>query len=643
MACPSGGAVFRHDFGRCPLDHAVLTPLDEDPLVGLTLAGRYVIDGCVGEGGMGRVYRARHRNLDRLFAVKVLYGDLAANAKMRLRFDREARAASRVDHPHLVSVLDSGITDTGLLYLVMSYVEGRELGEIIADEAPLTAERVTRLVRQLCQGLAHAHDQGLVHRDFKGQNVLVSGTGEAEHVRILDFGLAFMRLEPESSRITTQGVVMGTPAYRSPEQATGSEMDHRTDLFSLGVLIYEMLAGTLPFDGTPVELARQNLAAEPPPIARRVPGLDVDAGLERIAHRLMRKLPRERYQSAHEVMVALDIVAAGDQGTHAVPALSSTAGSGPSGPSSTRDAARRVSAAAAGVDTTGETQSMEQEQATALAAAPESPAVPDAPDASESRAAPDASESRAAPESPAAPDAPARAMPSVPARKGALIATKRVRAGRRPPLAVGVAVGLLALVVVVVLLARGGRETELAVVTPEPAVDVPPAEPAARSAVADAGAAPATATVAAAGSGGDVPDPDASYDKDRSSGDGAVPDSGQATAAAPEPSRPRGARRPRRGQSPPGPGTEVTRAPAEPPGPGEGSSAAAEVEAMYKRVGQKLAGFERAHGAAAARPWWAVYSSIPLLDAMRTPSVGQDALRTLRRLERDLAAAGSRP
>jgi hypothetical protein len=588
--------VFREDVGRCPLDSTPLAPLERDPLEGTTLAGRYQIERCVGEGGMGRVYRARHRNLDRVFAVKVIYGDLAANPKMRLRFDREARAASRVDHPHLVSVVDSGATEAGLLYLVMSYVEGYDLSAIIDAEAPLPAERVHRLVRQLCQGLAHAHDQGLVHRDFKGPNVLVTGTGASEHARILDFGLAFLRAEPESSRLTTAGIVMGTPAYMSPEQATGSPLDHRTDLFSLGVLIYEMLAGKLPFDGTPVELARQNLAADPPQIADRVSGLVVDPGLEMISRRLMEKLPQDRYQSAHEVLTALDILAAGDRNTQPVtPVTPMPAASAPARPgiAADMDARAHQRAAARGVDVFAATQGIAEEQP--------GPATPP-------RLAGAVSPGRAGA---------GAASPGPVDKRPAEALTERVRAGRPWPWIVAAAALLSAAVVLLLLLGRNHRDTARA--QPSPGAADRPARP------STAGQAHAAAPVRAGlDAGSAVAEPAADPAAGPPAGIDTAIDAGPASAQGPAPTpEDAGTRRRSRRDS--------------------DSMEASDLEAVYKRVGKKLPVFEREHGAAAARPFWDVYLSIPLHDALRTPSLGEESLRKLHRIERDLAAAQSAP
>jgi eukaryotic-like serine/threonine-protein kinase len=306
-ACPSCHGVFRGGFACCPLDGAQLEPLEGDPLEGSVLAGRYVIESCIGEGAMGRVYRAQHARVSRQFAIKVLWGDLAADAKMQSRFAREAEAASRLSHPNLISVVDFGETEAGLLYLVMDLAAGRSLARVIDETGPMPADRVVHLTRQLCLGLAHAHGKELVHRDFKADNVIVQGEGTGELARIVDFGIAMLaNPEDDGGRLTTDGMVLGTPAYMAPEQSTGEEVDARTDLFSLGVLMYELLAGVLPFEGTPVQVARMNLSLDPPPIAERVPGLAVDSQLERIALRLMAKAPGDRYQSARQVIEALD-------------------------------------------------------------------------------------------------------------------------------------------------------------------------------------------------------------------------------------------------------------------------------------------------------------------------------------------------
>jgi serine/threonine-protein kinase len=622
LGCPTCGAVFRQDFGYCPLDHTPLVPLEHDPLIGATLSDRYVIERCVGEGGMGRVYRARHSKLDRLFALKVLYGDLAASAKMRSRFEREARTASQLEHPRLISVIDFDITEGGLLYLAMSYVEGREMALVIEDEAPLETGRTLRLVRQLCEGLAYAHDQGMVHRDFKGQNVLVSGTGAQERVHILDFGLAFMREGPESSRMTTQGVVMGTPAYMSPEQAMNQTLDHRTDLFSLGVLLYEMLAGTLPFEGTPVEVARQNMAADPPPISRRVPGLVVDAALERIAFRLMEKLPQDRFQSAHEVIAALDALVASGALTRSMPmdALS------PRNAIDTAGITQDIHVIMHAMDPlgSGATQSMAQtELVPPMAPAPAPPASIEARDAQG--------------------DAPGKvqaALAVAPARTGAPkaehVVTERVRPRRSASWALAIGVVVAALLALLIWNIRRGPDAPPAA---EPAADrIAAAEPAAK-------VAPSTVAPAAEVAVPSLDEPAVVAGPE--SVDPAVPTPGAVPSARAQRTRTRPAsaantakpvatqgRDPAAGSSP---GEAEDRLEAPPKGAGP------DLVSIYESVGQKLAKFEGARGRDAAAPLWALYRTIPLADALRTPSMGQEAVRKLRKIERDLKRAQSQP
>jgi serine/threonine-protein kinase len=266
---------------------------------------------------MGRVYRARHIRVSRRFAVKVLFGEHATDPKMRERFAREAESASRLAHPNVISVSDFGETDEGLLFLVMDYVEGPELSEILDEAAPLETERALALIRQLALGLDHAHGEGLVHRDFKPENVIVTNRNGVEIPRIVDFGIAVAD-DPESSdRITTEGIIMGTPAYMSPEQASSKALDGRSDLFGLGVMLYTMLAGVAPFEGSGIAIARQNLTKAPPPFAERVPGLRVDPDLEEIVCWLMARRRDDRCPSAAALVAALDKLASAGRGKRA--------------------------------------------------------------------------------------------------------------------------------------------------------------------------------------------------------------------------------------------------------------------------------------------------------------------------------------
>ena len=307
-ACSVCRVLYRGSFERCPRDGGLIVPFaeDDDPLLGSTLGGRYVIEALLGEGAMGRVYRACHVELPRRFALKIPFGEVAAVSELRARFRLEAEAASRLDHANVVSVLDVGETDEGLLYLAMELVEGRELRSIVALEAPLEASRVAALARRLCRGLQHAHDAGMVHRDFKPENVIVVDEMGVEVPRITDFGLAIPIAEP-GRRLTGDGAaIAGTPPYMSPEQLAGEPLDARSDLYALGVVLYEMLAGVPPHDGTPREIARKVMSERPPPLRGRTPGVEVPAPLERIVLRLLERRPADRYATATEVLAALD-------------------------------------------------------------------------------------------------------------------------------------------------------------------------------------------------------------------------------------------------------------------------------------------------------------------------------------------------
>jgi Protein kinase domain len=287
-------------------DGTALIRTADDPLIGTTLAERYVIEALVGEGAMGLVYRAHHARLSRLFALKLMFGDVAADPSMRLRFAHEADAASRMSHPNVVSVLDFGKTESGLLYLAMEYAEGETLAAMIRREGALPEARVVALTKQMARGLGHAHRAGLVHRDFKPANVAVmTGEDGSELVRILDFGLAIAEADQRIGRLTEHGLVVGTPIYISPEQARDQPVDHRADLFALGVVMYEMLAGRPPFEGTSQEIARANVTMPPPPIAQRNPRAQVSPEVETLVRRLMAKRAADRLQSADEVIAAL--------------------------------------------------------------------------------------------------------------------------------------------------------------------------------------------------------------------------------------------------------------------------------------------------------------------------------------------------
>lgn len=309
--CPHCNAVFRTPFPRCPLDGAALAACDTDPLVGTTLDKRYEIEECIGEGGMGRVYRAKHVRMSRQYAIKILFGDHAGDTRMRSRFAREAEAVSRLNHVNVISVVDFGETHEGLMYLVMDLASGQSLAEVVHNQAPMPSARVMSIVGQLLKGLAHAHAHGLVHRDFKCENVIMVTEEGREVPKIVDFGICMIIEDhPSATMLTSSGMVLGTPAVMAPEQASGAQVDNRTDLFSLGIVAYQMLSGLLPFDGTPLDMARKNLYETIPTIYERS-GIAVAPDIQALVSKLTEKDPDKRFQTAGNALAQLAVTQVG--------------------------------------------------------------------------------------------------------------------------------------------------------------------------------------------------------------------------------------------------------------------------------------------------------------------------------------------
>jgi eukaryotic-like serine/threonine-protein kinase len=276
-------------------------------LEGRILDGRYRLGSLLGVGGMARVYLASDWVLERQVAVKVLSPPFAQDPVFVERFRREARAAARVSHPNVVAVFDSG-SDAGEHYLVMEYVAGQSLAELLADQGRLAPRRAAELGVEVCAALAAAHAQGLVHRDVKPANVLVGAEGR---VKVADFGIV---KAAATVTLTGNGTVLGTAAYLSPEQAQGGPVDARSDLYSLGCVLYELVTGAPPFgsgaDSSPVAVATRHLHQPPEPPSAHNP--QVDASLDAVVLTALAKDPARRYQSASELQAALERVLAGD-------------------------------------------------------------------------------------------------------------------------------------------------------------------------------------------------------------------------------------------------------------------------------------------------------------------------------------------
>jgi eukaryotic-like serine/threonine-protein kinase len=278
-----------------------------DKLVGQIVEDRYRIEAALGAGGMGAVYRARHIKVGREVAIKVLHEGLLTDPVMVERFEREAGIAARLHHKNLNPVIDVGETATKQKLMVLELVRGDNLATILGN-GPLAPARAIELTLQILDGLEHAHAAGLVHRDLKPENIIIEVDGGGEVPKIVDFGIA-MLCGGDDRRLTAAGIVMGTPQYMAPEHSQGSVVDPRCDLFALGVIVYEMLAGKLPFDGTGVEIAIANISKAPPAIARRAPGVIVDPRLEAFVRRLMARRLADRFQTAGEARAALARIA----------------------------------------------------------------------------------------------------------------------------------------------------------------------------------------------------------------------------------------------------------------------------------------------------------------------------------------------
>jgi serine/threonine-protein kinase len=266
-------------------------------MLGRVVAGRYRLEARAGEGGMGVVYRARHVLIDRVVALKLIRPDLRGETHLRAWMLREARAANRVDHAHIIDIHDIGETEEGELYLVMEYLVGVSLSSELA-KGPMPLSRAVDILEQMCAALARAHDLGVVHRDLKSDNILLSTRGgRKDFVKILDFGLAHLAMDP---RLAPKGAVFGTPEYMSPEQARGEEAGPPSDLYALGVLFFEMLTGQLPFRSNDRDTLLEMQRTAPPPKPSAIKP-DTLPAAEAVVLKLLEKERRKRYQDAHHL------------------------------------------------------------------------------------------------------------------------------------------------------------------------------------------------------------------------------------------------------------------------------------------------------------------------------------------------------
>jgi serine/threonine-protein kinase len=317
ITCPSCNTGYDDDAtrycGRCGSDMrrepGAATDAALDPMLGRVIDGRYRILSKLGQGGMGSVYRVEHLAMGKHAAMKLLHPALTHDIETGRRFRREAEAVSRLSHSNIVAVFDFG-ESKGFMYLVMELVRGEDLGQIIRRDGPLPFERIRPILLQVCDALSDAHDAGVVHRDLKPENLLVTRARDGHDVvKVLDFGLAKLRDSEELNQVTARGSLVGTPFYMSPEQIRGDDLDARSDLYSLGAVMYRLLTGEHPFTGaTPVAVLTQHLTEELDKPSQRRPDLAITPEVDALVMKAMAKDRDQRWKSADELHAAIEAI-----------------------------------------------------------------------------------------------------------------------------------------------------------------------------------------------------------------------------------------------------------------------------------------------------------------------------------------------
>ncbi len=313
--CPQCGTRFDQPIQYCPNDGSQTYEAVEnqakpqDPLLGRVIDGRYRVEQQIGEGGMGVVYMAAHTVLQKRLALKVLRGDSSRDADVVQRFMQEAQAATSIGHPNIIDISDFGRLPDGAVYFVMEYLDGSSLSDMIKRGGSVPTAEAVHLVRQIASALEAAHQRGIVHRDLKPDNIFVIKQGQdPRFVKVLDFGVA--KVGGAASKLTKTGMVFGTPHYMSPEQAAGHSVDQRTDIYALGVIMYEMFTGKVPFDADTFMGILSKHMFEAPARPTDVQGAALGP-LEAVILRALEKNPDHRYQSMSELLADLDTIAAG--------------------------------------------------------------------------------------------------------------------------------------------------------------------------------------------------------------------------------------------------------------------------------------------------------------------------------------------
>ena len=298
--CPVCSTEYADDVKFCPNDGQTLrSAAPASDLVGQVVADRYHVIKKLGEGGMGQVYLAEHVKMGRRSAIKVMNPSMVHDPDAVARFNREASNASRITHPNVCAIYDFGETPEGLIYLAMEFIEGEPLTDLLEREGALPVRRAAQIFTQVADALQAAHDLGIVHRDLKPDNIMLAQKKGSDQVKVVDFGIAkAVGGEESGQKVTKTGLVVGTPEFMSPEQLSGDKLDGRSDLYSLALVFYRMLAGKLPFEATTVqETMIKRLTDEPTKLAESRPDLTFPAGLQGVLDAALTRSPTDRYQT----------------------------------------------------------------------------------------------------------------------------------------------------------------------------------------------------------------------------------------------------------------------------------------------------------------------------------------------------------
>ncbi len=307
--CPVCSSTYPGTSTFCPSDGTPLieTPDQSDPFIGKVLEGKYLIVSRIGAGGMGNVYRGRHTKMEANVAIKILHASMVSDAKAVERFRREARAALAVNHPNAIQVMDFGVTEDQTVFIVMELLDGVSLQKVLETEKIVSVERTVKIFKQICAAVSAAHAKDVIHRDLKPDNVIILHYNQpGEQVKVLDFSIAKVTSADKNAQALTEvGLVVGTPQYMSPEQAQGIDLDKRADIYSLGVVLYQMFTGALPFTAaSSMALALKHIHALPRPV--REVNNKIPLEIETVVMKAMAKRPTDRQQTADELADELE-------------------------------------------------------------------------------------------------------------------------------------------------------------------------------------------------------------------------------------------------------------------------------------------------------------------------------------------------